>query len=171
MNFLLHYKTAGNQAGRLGTCIGLVLVLCALQTVALVPEPYALYYGQAKGPDGDILNREAGAEVLVKINGQENTSYRVSDAVAENVNYIVRVKVDDGIGYLYDPTAARAGDVPTFVIRSEGVEYGVEDLLPPVGERGETHSVDIEAVPEPGTAAFALFGMLFLVRAYRANRK
>jgi len=171
MNFLLHYKTAGYHAGRLGSCLGLVLVICALQSAALVPEPYALYYGQAKGPDGDVLIREAGAEVLVKINGQENTRYRVGDAVAENVNYIVRVKVDDGIGYLYDPTAARAGDVPEFVIRSEGIDYGVEDILPPVGERGEAHSVDIEAVPEPGTAVFALAGMLFLVRVYRANRK
>jgi hypothetical protein len=135
-----------------------------------VPEPYALYYGQAKGPDGEVLTRESGAEVLVRIDGRENTRYRIGDILAEHVNYLVRVKVDDGNGYLYDPGAARRGDVPELIIRSEGVEYGVEDIIPSVAGRGTAQSVDIEAVPEPGAVVCALVGMVLLIRAYQTDR-
>lgn len=170
MNSLLLYTTAGYRAGRLGYSLMVLLILCVMQAAALVPEPFALYYGQARGPEGELLTREAGAVVLVRIDGRENTRYPIGDILAENVNYIVRVKVDDGHYYLYDPAAAREGDVPEIVIRSEGVEYGVEDTIPPVGKRGTVHIVNIEAVPEPCLDVFVWVGILFLARAYKTDQ-
>jgi hypothetical protein len=170
MNFLLLHRAAGCHAGRLGLCSGLLLIFFVMQAAALVPEPYTLYYGQAKSLEGTLLTRESGAEVIVRIDGRVNTRYLIGDLLAGDVNYIVRVKVDDGLYYLYDPAAAREGDIPEIVIRDEETEYGVDQIIPPVGERGTVYNVDIEAVPEPCLGVFVWVGMLFLGRAYKTDQ-
>ena len=150
-----------------GAGLGVMLIVWAVPAAALVPEPYALYYGRAKGLDGKVLTRESGSEVIVRIDGLENTRYRIGDMLSENANYVVRVKVDDGTGYLYDPAAAREGDEPELVIRDAGGEYDIEGVIPPVEGRGTVKTVDIEAVPEPCTAGLAWIGIVVIVRAFR----
>jgi hypothetical protein len=139
----------------------LSVFLLAGLAAARLPEPNNIYYGRLTVIDGAALTGEVDAVLIARVNGDECARDEVVGLIAPDVNYVLRVPLDDGWGALYAPYAARNGDRPVVSLLYEGLEFPVDEELPPVGTPGTLHQLNLEATPEPaGAVALVLIASL-----------
>lgn len=162
-NYLFHTERMFQRIQRmphriLVICI-ILLCMSTLTATARIALPYNFYYGEATGVGGSCITGVANARVIAKHNGRNVADTYITGFVTQNVNYILRVPLDDGWETRYAEYATRAGEQIDLFIAYDGIEYPVEDTIEPIGPLATTHLTDIQATPEP----HMLCGILFLV--------
>ena len=142
--------------------------LLAGVAAARLPEPNNIYYGRLTVLDGAALTGEVDAVLIARVNGIDCAHDEIAGLIAPDVNYVLRVPLDDGWEGLYAPYAARRGDTPVVSLLYEGDEFPVDEVLPSMSGAGALHRIDLEATPEPSAAVTAAFAALMALR--RSNR-
>ena len=125
------------------------MLLCAGMLSARLSEPAVTYYGTASGGNGIALTN-GEALVIARFHTVECTRAYTGIYDADDVNYALRIPLDDGIDYRYEPYALRQGEQPEIVVALDGVEWEIETPVPPAGPAASLQRADIRAVPEPG---------------------
>jgi hypothetical protein len=125
------------------------MLLCAGMLSARLSEPSVTYYGTATGGDGIALTN-GEALVIARFQNVECTRTYTGEYNADDVNYSLRIPIDNGIDYRYEPYALREGELPEIVVVLDGIEWQIENPVPPAGPPASLQRADIRAVPEPG---------------------
>ena len=137
----------------------LLLLICAAALPAYVATaqlslPANIYYGEVRGVHGLVLTGMVNVAVIARVNGYECARTYVDTYLADGVNYALRVPVDDGLSWRYEPYAAREGERPEIVIMYDNAEFESDSLAPPVGPPASLQVANVQAVPEPGFLFF-----------------
>jgi hypothetical protein len=143
--------------------------LLAVVAAARLPEPNNIYYGRLTVLDGAALTGEVDAVLIARVNGIDCAYDEVTGSIAPDVNYVLRVPLDDGWEGLYAPYAARRGDAPVVTLLYEGDEFPVDEELPGVSDAGALHRIDLEATPEPSAAVIAACALAFAARSRKVG--
>ncbi|MCK5852175.1 hypothetical protein KAH27_04010 [bacterium] len=140
----------------------LITILPACFAFARLSLPNNFYYGEAKGIAGICLTGIPNAKVIAKYNEKICAETPVSGFISNNINYILRVPLDDGWEYRFAEYAPRENEFIDIFINYEGIEFPVDDYIPPLGPAETSHETDIQATPEPVSIYFLLLGNLIL---------
>ena len=159
-----HCMMGQGHLRRAGALLLGAALLAAGAAWARLSEPCNIYYGQARGIDGRVLSSETNAAIYARINGVECARQEITRDLAANVNYALRITLDDGWDARCAATAARAGEQPQFFIAHNGVEYAVQDSVPVIGAAGVLYQVDVQAAPEPAVLGLAALLCGWLLR-------
>ncbi len=142
----------------------LLLFTAALFTTisfARLSLPNNFYYGEAKGIGGICLTGVPNVKVIAKLNGKTCAETSLGGFISNNVNYILRVPLDDGWENRFAEYAPRQGEFINAFIYYDGTEFPVEDYIPPVGPEESAFETDIQATPEP--TLFLIFNLGFFI--------
>ena len=142
----------------------LLLLFSCAAAFARLSEPANIYYGEARGAQGEVLTGEFKGVVTAYVNGRECARATTGGYRAPDVNYVLRVPLDDGWETRYAPYAARVGETPELRIAYGGNEFAIEQAVPPVGPRTTLQRVDLQAMPEPAAAAALVIALLGAAR-------
>lgn len=137
------------------------MLLCAGMLCARLSEPSVTYYGTASGGDGIVLTN-GEALVIARFQSVECTRTYTGEYDADDVNYSLRIPIDDGIDYRYEPYALREGEQPEIVVVVDGIEWHIENPVPPAGPPASLLRADIQAVPEPGLFHGVITAMVWM---------
>jgi|GEM_PF-2107405 len=139
------------------------LLLCGLCTGAFarLPEPNVIVYGRAADMDGTTLT-DHHVIVVGRIHGRECARATINAALASNVNYALRIPLDDGWAERYADYVARPGDALEVVFMYGENECPAEGAAPVIGPRASLQRADVNVLPEPAglLAATLLFAAL-----------
>ena len=118
------------------TLLLLSVILCPFSSSYALPQPEVIYYGQAMDEYG--WPYMSGAQVILRINDKEYSSYSINGHVSPGVNFILPVLVDDGVeADPYDTKAAHVGDAVTIVLKVGGSEKPLlTSTIPPIDKAG-----------------------------------
>ena len=136
------------------------MLLCTSLLSARLSEPSVTYYGTVFDGGGNALTN-GEALVIARLHNNECSRTYTAQYDAENVNYSLRLAIDDGFGYRYVSHALRQGEHPDIFVVLDGIEWGCEDPLPPAGPPASLQRADIRAVPEPITPLVVLCSFVF----------
>lgn len=146
----------------MNTCwrpLGFLLLygLCA-GAFARLPEPNVIVFGRATDMDGTTLT-DHHVVVVGRVNGRECARATINAALAPDVNYALRIPLDDGWAERYADYAARPGDALELAFVYGDSECPAEGATPVIGARATLQRADVSGVPEPAglLAAAALF--------------
>jgi hypothetical protein len=127
---------------------------------ARLPEPNVIVYGRATDMDGTTLT-DHHVVVVGRIHTRECARAVINAALATNVNYALRIPLDDGWASRYADYAARPGDALEIAFLCNEVECPAEGAVPVIGARATLQRADIALLPEPaGALAAAVLVML-----------
>ena len=143
-----------------------LLVLPAQSATARLSMPAAIYYGEARGVHGLVLTGMVKVAVIARINGVECARTYIDTYLAPNINYALRIPVDDGLAYRYDSSAARIGELPEICIQYDTLEFEIDGVVPPVQAPASLQVANVQAVPEPVIVALVAGLLAVLLRRY-----
>ncbi len=122
------------------------LLLLSSTTLAGLPQPMFIYYGQAR--DGFGLPYRQQAEVLLLRGNTIVARHSIQGYPAPGVNFVLYAHLDDGRSAAnYASRAVRTGDRISILVRDA---YGQKTImeqktLPPVGQPGEMVAIQVTA--------------------------
>ncbi len=127
-----------------------LLMLCGLCTGAFarLPEPNVIVFGRATDLDGTTLT-DHHVIVVGRVNGRECARATINAALAPDVNYALRIPLDDGWAERYAEYAARPGDALELAFVYGDSECSVEGAAPVIGACATLQRADVSGVPEP----------------------
>ncbi len=134
----------------------LVLGSWCAGALARLPEPNVIVYGRATDMDGLTLT-DHHVVVVGRIHGRECARSVINAALASNVNYALRIPLDDGWAERYADYAARPGDALELAFFCNEVECPSDGTAPVIATRATLQRADVSLLPEPaGVFAAAL---------------
>ena len=139
-----------------------ILLLLTGFAFARLSLPNNFYYGEAKGIGGISLTGIPNAKVIAKLNGKICAETYVGGFISNNVNYILRVPLDDGYEFRFEDYAPRQGELINIFIYYDETEFLVDDFIAPLGPAETLHETDIQATPEPYCLLFIIYYLLFI---------
>ncbi len=172
-NYLMTNRTnksnKSNRSKKMKTkiIITAVLLILARLSFARLSLPNNFYYGEAKGIGGICLTGIPNAKVIGKFNGNTCAETFVGGFISNNINYILRVPLDDGYEYRFADYAPREGELIDVFISYDGTEFPIEEYIPPLGPAETSHETPIQATPEPSQFIiyyFIIGNLIFLFR-------
>ncbi len=138
-----------------------VLLISSSQCFARLSLPNNFYYGEAKGIGGICLTGIPNAKVIARFNEKICAETSVGRFISNNINYILRVPLDDGWEYRFAEYAPREGEFVDVFISYEGTEFPVDDFIPSLGPAETSHETNVQATPEP--CLFIICNLLFII--------
>ncbi len=126
----------------------ILLFCCCLQatfSLAALPQPSVIYYGQALNEYGWPYAQNA--EVILRVNGQVRATQAIQGPISPGVNFALTLFLDDGVGERFDEETVLSGEPVTISVRAGGVEKPVlfTSTIPPVPAPGEAVCIHVTA--------------------------
>jgi len=146
-----------------------VFLFLASVSFARLSLPNNFYYGEAKGVGGICLTGIPNAKIIAKYKGKTCAEAVIGNFISNNINYILRVPLDDGYEYRFANYAPRQNENIDIFINYEGTEFPVEEYIPKLGPAEISHETDVQATPEPCSIYFLLLGNLIFLRFNAKN--
>ena len=134
--------SASVSAGRLRRCSNRAviagLMLLPLASLAGMPQPMCIYYGQPRNAYGEPYTQ--GAEVILFRGTNVIARHIIAGDLSPGVNFALYAHLDDGRSVKdYSPRAVHAGDLVSVVVSDgQGLKTIMENqAVPHVGQPGE----------------------------------
>jgi hypothetical protein len=110
-----------------------------------LPQPSCMFYGLASDEYGWPYT--TNATVTLWVNDRQFASQEILGLTAPGVNFTFRLPLDSGAGELYDPKAARFGDLVSITLSAFGQQKPIMApmLMPKVGRPGQILKVNVTA--------------------------